>query len=190
MSSGPILFDDLLDWSQSYFDLWHPAFPFLLAPTTLEYFREISQSGIQPIPSSRHDGFQRIILRSIMSISIADRRQTNTACKAIPSSLVFRSFNDVIPSAQLVLTEESSILSLPALVSVQIFLISMHRYNAASRLEGLAVRILFQLGLHRCPKLIASLLNKRLGCANVYSGLYTALTDIYVSARNSIRHSL
>lgn len=50
-----------------------------------------------------------------------------------------------------VLTEESSILSLQALVSVQLFLLTMHRYNAASRLEGLAVRIAFQLDLHRCP---------------------------------------
>jgi hypothetical protein len=26
-------FEDLLDWSQSYFDHWHPAFPFLHAPS-------------------------------------------------------------------------------------------------------------------------------------------------------------
>jgi hypothetical protein len=86
-----------------------------------------------------------------MFISLADRRQTNSSRKALPPALVFHSFNDAINSVQLVLMEESSILSLQALVSAQLFLITMHRYNAASRLEGLAMRMAFQLGLHRCP---------------------------------------
>ena len=71
--------------------------------------------------------------------------------KPVPSTLVFFSFDDAMNSIQRVLTEETSILSLQALVSVQLFLISMLRYNAASRLEGLAVRMAFQLRLHHCP---------------------------------------
>ena len=149
---SPIIFDHLLDWSQSYFDLWHPAFPFLHAPSLLDYFRQVAQRGLRiATTSSATNVFQYIILRSIMSISVADRRQMSVSNKALPASLVFHSFNHAINSIQLVLTEESSILSLQALISVQLFLITMHRYNAASRLEGLAVRIAFQLGLHRCP---------------------------------------
>ncbi|KAF2849162.1 hypothetical protein T440DRAFT_519413 [Plenodomus tracheiphilus IPT5] len=147
----PILFDDLLDWSHSYFDYWHPAFPFLHAPSLLDYFRHVAQKGAHMEPDSVNHSFQHVILRSIMSISTVDRRQTNRKVKALPASFVFHSFNNAIDSIQLVLTEESSILSLQALVSVQLFLITMHRYNAASRLEGLAVRMIFQLGLHRCP---------------------------------------
>jgi hypothetical protein len=75
----------------------------------------------------------------------------NPGNKLVPKTLVFHSVNDAIRSVQLVLTEESSILSLQALVSVQLFLTTMHRYNAASRLEGLAIRMAFQLSLHRCP---------------------------------------
>ncbi|KAH7066660.1 fungal-specific transcription factor domain-containing protein [Paraphoma chrysanthemicola] len=145
-------FEDLLDWSQSYFDHWHPAFPYLHAPSLIDYMRHVSHNGLQLVSSSNM--FHHIIIRTIMSISVADRRQTsaaNASNKALPSFLVFHSFNDAISSVQLVLTEESSILSLQALVSVQLFLITMHRYNAASRLEGLAVRMAFQLGLHRCP---------------------------------------
>jgi hypothetical protein len=71
--------------------------------------------------------------------------------KPVPSSFVFLSFDDAMNSIQRVLIEETSILSLSALVSVQLFLISMLRYNAASRLEGLAVRMAFQLRLHHCP---------------------------------------
>jgi hypothetical protein len=142
-------FDDILDWSQSYFDHWHPAFPFIHAPSLLDYFRQIaSRSSLsQHNPAS----FQHTILRSVLSISLIDRRQLSSQTQGVPSALVFHSFNDAMNSIQRVLTEESSILSLQALVSVQLFLISMLRYNAASRLEGLAVRMAFQLGLHRCP---------------------------------------
>lgn len=144
-------FDDLLDWSQPYFDHWHPAFPFVHAPSLLEYFRHITSGALGTSNSPPSTMFQSVILRSIMSISIADRRQMKPPTKSLPATLVFHSFNDAINSTMLVLTEESSILSLQALVSVQLFLLTMHRYNAASRLEGLAVRIAFQLDLHRCP---------------------------------------
>lgn len=146
-----IIFDDLLEWSQSYFDHWHPAFPFLHAPSLLDYFRQVVQRGVRAATLSTVNELQYIILRSVMSMSICDRRQMDTTTKPVPTQLVFHSFNDAIRSTQLVLTEESSVLSLQALVSIQLFLISTHRYNAASRLEGLAVRMAFQLGLHRCP---------------------------------------
>lgn len=151
--TGPatLLFDDLLDWSQSYFDHWHPGFPFLHAPSLVDYMRQIAQAGLQLPAQSPSTALQHVILRAVMSISIADRRQMDSNCRPVPSTLVFSSFNDAINSVQLVLTEESSILSLQALVAVQLFLITMHRYNAASRLEGLAVRVAFQLGLYRCP---------------------------------------
>jgi hypothetical protein len=146
-----IHFDDLLDWSQSYFDHWHPAFPFLHAPSLIDYIRDITQTGLQLPASTPQKNLQHTILRAVISISVADRRQMEAPSKVMPSALVFHSFNDAINSVQLVLTEESSILSLQALVSVQLFLITMHRYNAAARLEGLSVRMAFQLGLHRCP---------------------------------------
>jgi hypothetical protein len=149
-STAPtVVFDDLLEWSQSYFDHWHPAFPFLHAPSLLEYFQQIAHGGRHMATSSTLNVFQHIILRSMMSISAFDQRQMGTPSKVLPANLVFHSFNDAISSIQLVLTEESSVLSLQALVSVQLFLITMHRYNAASRLEGLVVRMAYQLGLHR-----------------------------------------
>jgi hypothetical protein len=149
--ASAISFDELLEWSQSYFDHWHPAFPFLHAPSLLDYFRQIVQRGVRITSQSTANEFQHIILRSIMSISIHDRRQMDLTNKPVPATLVFHSVNDAIRCVQLVLTEESSVISLQALLSVQLFLITMHRYNAASRLEGLAIRMAFQLSLHRCP---------------------------------------
>jgi hypothetical protein len=153
-------FEDLLDWSQAYFDYWHPSFPFLHAPAVLDHFREVAQTGAGTFNSSASTHFQHIILRSVMSIAAMDRRQLAQNPRPLPSLLVFQSFNDAINSIQPVLTEESSILSLQALVSVQLFLVSMHRYNAASRLQGIAVHLSFQLGLHKCPKRTASFPDK------------------------------
>lgn len=151
-AAQPVLkFEDLIEWSQSYFDYWHPAFPFLHAPSILEYFRTLTSREGRISLISPSQPFQHVIVRAIFSISAFDHRQIRSPWRAIPSILVFHSYNDAINSIQPILTEESSILSLQALVSVQLFLITMHRYNAASRLQGLASRIVFQLGLHRCP---------------------------------------
>ena len=139
-------FDDLVDWTRSYFDHWHPPFPFLHAPTVLKYFDKMTD------PHSDLSPYELIILRSVSSISLADRRQTGNVQHPIPQHLVFTSLNDAIQSAQSLLVEESTILALQAIVSIQLFLISMLRYNAASRLEALASRMAFHLGLHRCPR--------------------------------------
>ncbi|KAH8806037.1 fungal-specific transcription factor domain-containing protein [Xylogone sp. PMI_703] len=146
---GVITFDDLFNWTQSYFDNWHLAYPFLHAPTVLKYFERVAQTGI-PDPTQTPSN-ELIVLKSIMSIALADRRQTGTIMRPVPANLVFTSFNDSIHSVQQALSEESSIEALQAIVSVQLFLMSMLRYNAASRLQGLAARMAFQLGLHRCP---------------------------------------
>jgi hypothetical protein len=33
-------FEDLQTWSESYFENWHPAYPFLSAPTILQYIEQ------------------------------------------------------------------------------------------------------------------------------------------------------
>ncbi|KFY82162.1 hypothetical protein V500_10769 [Pseudogymnoascus sp. VKM F-4518 (FW-2643)] len=148
-SSDTFTFDDLLSWTCSYFDNWHPAYPFLHAPSVLEHFGHVIDHGVlDSTDSLKH---KLTILRSIMSVSLIDRRQTAAVMRPVPKQLVFASLNDAIQSVQCMLTDESSIPALQAIVSVQLLFISMLRYNAASRLQGLAVRMAFHLGLHRCP---------------------------------------
>ncbi|KAL5348047.1 hypothetical protein ACLOAV_006527 [Pseudogymnoascus australis] len=148
-SSNAFTFDDLLSWTCSYFDNWHPAYPFLHAPSVLEHCGHVIDHGIlDSTDSSKH---KLTILRSIMSVSLIDRRQTGAAVRPVPPQLVFASLNDAIQSVQCMLTDESSVAALQAIISVQLLFISMLRYNAASRLQGLAVRMAFHLGLHRCP---------------------------------------
>lgn len=144
-----ITFEDLVAWTSSYFYNWHPAYPFLHAPSLLDQFDRIVSDGSLSLDSL--SGCQLIVLRSIMSISLADRRQIRSTMRPVPVNLIFSSFNESIRSVQQALTDESSVESLQAVISVELFLLSMLRYNAAARLQGLAARMAFQLRLHRCP---------------------------------------
>jgi hypothetical protein len=145
----PYSFDNLIKWSQSYFDHWHPAYPFIHAPSMIEYFQDISQHGISG--SSDTHALQMTILRTVMSISLADRRQFRHDLPPVPAILVHQSYGAAIREMGRALTSETTILSLQTTLGLVLFLISMLRYNAACRLQGLAVRMALQLGLHRCP---------------------------------------
>ncbi|KAI4718735.1 hypothetical protein E4T48_04999 [Aureobasidium sp. EXF-10727] len=144
-------FDDLQTWSESYFENWHAAYPFVHAPTILEYLEQhVRPATLLGLYQQRSPRFTMI--RSIMSIALADRRQSGrTFEKPLPASLVFTSFSEAMESVQDMLFKPSSIDALQAVVSVQLFLVSMLRLNGASRLGGMIVRMAFQLGLHRCP---------------------------------------
>ncbi|KAF2621566.1 hypothetical protein BU25DRAFT_426337 [Macroventuria anomochaeta] len=145
-----VSFQELFEWSGSYFANWHPFYPYLHAPSVLEYLERLPQ-----LNEPANDGapnFQMTILRSIMSISLADRRQSQALNAArYPAELVFQSYDDAVDCLQHVLTRPTTLQSLQAAISVQLFLVSMLRLNAASRLGGLVIRMALQLGLHRCP---------------------------------------
>jgi hypothetical protein len=136
-------FDDMVMWSSSYFDLWHPAWPALHAPSVLAVFESMANDQAVDI-------WDMIVTRSIMSVSLADRRQSRTV-RPIPKHLIFESFDAALESIQPALVRPATIASLQSAVAVQIFLVSMLRLNGASRLGGLIVRMLYQLGLYRCP---------------------------------------
>lgn len=148
---GQSLLSDLLAWSQSYFENWQPAYPFLEVSDVLEWFKKIA-FGHNVSEDHRLAKYRMVVIRSVMSISLADRRQSASRnFSTVPSQLVFDSFGAALESVQTVLVEPPSLESLQAVMSVQLFFISMLRHNAASRLGGLVTRMIFQMGLHRCP---------------------------------------
>jgi hypothetical protein len=144
----PITFEDLVRWSQNYFENWHPLLPYLHAPSVLRVFERIAADGIASV-----DPVDAIIVRSLISISTADQRQkqTSLAVPLVPASLIFMSIEQALSSLQIALCKPTAMHTVQAAVSTQLFLVSMLRYNAASRIGGLIVRMAFQLGLHRCP---------------------------------------
>lgn len=152
LGMSAIGFEDLVSYCATFFDYWHPALPFLHAPTVLEWYETIAKRPITDAEGVLSCN-QMTIVRSIMSISLADRRQEiyNEARSPVPASLVFHSLQHALASAEPLLIAAPSMEALQAALSVQLFVVSMLRHNAASRLGGLMVRAVFQLGLHRCP---------------------------------------
>lgn len=152
-----VLFSNLIQWSQSYFDNWHPAYPFLHAPSILALFKKISMVPLGRV-TDVIPPLDLAMVRAVLSISMADRRQSSQGSdmKPIPQVLVYKSFTSAIDSVERTLSTPTTIKGLQAVLSVQLFLVSMLRHNAASRLGGLIVRMTFQIGLHRCPVRYAS----------------------------------
>ena len=140
---------DLLDWSQSYFDHWHPAFPFLHAPTVVQWLSQLCNGKLSDAIQALST-MQIAIVRAVMSISLADSRQSGQPI-SLPPLLIFQSYDEAIQAIQPVLINRPSIEAVQAAMSIQLFLISMLRLNGASRIHGVIIRLIFQMGLHRCP---------------------------------------
>ncbi|CAI6340693.1 unnamed protein product [Periconia digitata] len=144
-------FEKLVEWSRSYFSNWHPAYPFLHAPAILAFFEKLSQG--RETSESTPSISEFVVLKAVMSISLADRRQNNSGFDLpYPVELVFQSYDEAINSVQFAFSQPVSMQSLQAALGVQLFLVTMLRFNAASRLGGLIIRMALQMGLHRCPQ--------------------------------------
>lgn len=139
-------FDELVEWSKSYFHSWHPALPFLDGPSVLRIFEDATTNGTSSLSTLEY-----AILRSVLSISVADSRQGSSLSRPLPSYLVFQTIDEAVSASQFALSQPASLIATQAALSIQLFLVSMLRLNAASRLGGLIVRMAFHLGLHRCP---------------------------------------
>ncbi|KAG9187412.1 hypothetical protein G6011_05283 [Alternaria panax] len=145
-----VSFRDLVAFSGSYFANWHPFYPFVHASTVLEYFDCYAKNGFPHRDDS--EDLEMVITRSIMSISLADHRQSpGIEGVRYPACIVFSSYDAAVDSLRAILSRPTTILTLQAALSVQLFLVSMLRLNAASRIGGLIMRMAVQLGLHRCP---------------------------------------
>ncbi|OAQ87061.1 C6 transcription factor [Purpureocillium lilacinum] len=139
-------FDQLVEWSKSYFEFWHPALPFLHGPDILEIFERIESHGLACL-----DEVDKCVLKSVLSISLADSRHASHPIQAIPEDLVFNSVPDAVACSQFALNQPASVRATQAALGIQLFLTSMLCLNSASRLGGLIVRMAYHLGLHRCP---------------------------------------
>ncbi|EEY23041.1 conserved hypothetical protein [Verticillium alfalfae VaMs.102] len=125
-------FELLVTWSRSYFQAWHPTLPFLSAPEVLALFERVSNSGISSVSH-----LEQSILRSVFSISLADSRQSTPFSEPLPPSLVFNTIEEAMSASQFALYQPASLHATQAALSIQLFLMSMLRLNAASRLGGL-----------------------------------------------------
>ncbi|KAI1076469.1 fungal-specific transcription factor domain-containing protein [Whalleya microplaca] len=139
-------FDNLVQWTKSYFENWHSAFPFLHGPEILEIMEEVATHGIGNATEA-----DVTIIRAIISISLADSRQLAGFREPIPANLVFLSLDDIASNMVFTLGSPASLKNIQAALCVELFLVSMLKFNMASRLGGVIARMAFHLGLHRCP---------------------------------------
>lgn len=143
-----VSFEALIAWTRNYFSIWHPAFPFVHGPEVLETFEAVARDGIENL-----SGPDAVIVRAMVSISLADARQLyKDAISPVPSNLLFLSLDHVASSMLFVLSTPASLKNIQAALCVELFLVSMLKFNMASRMGGLVVRMAYHLGLHRCPR--------------------------------------
>lgn len=146
-----VTFEALVEWTRSYFEIWHPAFPFLHGPEVLEMLESVANQGIQNVPDT-----DAAMVRSLVSISLADARQmagqSSRHSARVPPDLVFLHLDHVASCASFVLSTPASLKNMQAALCIELFLVSMLKLNMASRLGGTVVRMAYHLGLHRCPR--------------------------------------
>lgn len=150
LTPNPVFsFEDLVHWTRRYFENWHPIFPCLHAPTVLKAMEALGGQG--PASISPLD---MMVIRSIVSISLADSRQIEapeSRIGPVPVVLVFQNVHHVMHDIQTLLSEPTTLPLLQAAFTAQLALTSLLRLNAASRVGGVITRTAFHLGLHRCP---------------------------------------
>jgi Fungal specific transcription factor domain len=118
-------------------------------PHFLSFTLQLSSGVFESLPLhgfTELDQVESVIIRSILSISTADRRQL-----AIVDPLASQAIGDVMLALQSFIVWPPSLPNLQAVVSVQPFLISMLRLDAVSRIGAFIVRMALHLGLHWCP---------------------------------------
>lgn len=150
MPTAAFSFEDLVHWTRRYFENWHPIFPFLHAPTVLKSMETLSHHG-----SASVNRLDMMVIRSLISISLADSRQIQTPeakIGLVPAPLVFQNVHQVMQDIQSLLVEPTTLPLLQAAFTAQLALTSLLRLNAASRVGGVITRTAFHLGLHRCPR--------------------------------------
>lgn len=144
-------FEALIAWTKSYFETWHPVFPFLHGPEVVEILEQVANNGLENV--SPQDA---AIVRAIASISLADSRQLGAdnapGPGPVPLDLVFFSLDHVASSLHFILGTPASLKNIQAALCVELFLVSMLKFNMASRVGGVVVRMAYHLGLHRCPR--------------------------------------
>ncbi|OKL59338.1 hypothetical protein UA08_05394 [Talaromyces atroroseus] len=134
-----------------YFKLWHPLFPFLHGPTFLQameaFYSEstATDSGFSNMMSEHSRACWTTILQSVFNISSILQPDLRLAQESkITSAASALKLVDV-------LVNRHDILSLQALLALQLYLVATMSLRSASLLGGAILRSILHAGFHRCP---------------------------------------
>lgn len=133
----------------TYFELWHPLFPFLHGPSFLLQLESLyANEGItkRQTPSQIAENTCRAVLfQSIFNLAATDRSDI-----VLPPESRIKS-KSTLMSILGVLTVRNETPFIQAMLAAQIYLIASMSLNAASIIGGTLLRKIFQAGFHRCP---------------------------------------
>lgn len=133
----------------SYFEKWHPLFPFLHGPTILDEIELFYSDDYTP-ENSTHFQIQEntrrcIVFQCLFNIAALDRPDIPLS----PESKIDSSAS--LLSCLSVLSLKHDTPSLQAQLAAQLYLMSVMSLQAASTVGGMLIRNIFHAGFHRCP---------------------------------------
>ncbi|KAF9247479.1 transcriptional regulator family: Fungal Specific TF [Penicillium roqueforti] len=115
-----------------YFKVWHPLFPFLHGPTFLQAMENVYSNGNQAQHTQE---------------PCADHRTPDLDLQSESKIQSPASFNSLLGT----LSSRHDIVSLQALLAIQVYLVATMSLRPASTVGGCILRSMLHAGLHRCP---------------------------------------
>uniref|UniRef100_A0A093UUM2 Activator of stress genes 1 n=1 Tax=Talaromyces marneffei PM1 TaxID=1077442 RepID=A0A093UUM2_TALMA len=142
--------DDARQLMMTYFKIWHPLFPFLHGPSFLHAMEAFYSEGsagdeLSKAVSEHHRVCWSAIFQCIFNISSTLQPDLQLAQRAKITSAA-----DALKLAN-VLLNRHDILSLQAILAIQLYLVASMSLRNASLLGGTILRAVLHAGFHRCP---------------------------------------
>lgn len=133
-----------------YFKVWHPLFPFLHGPTFLQAMEKVYFSGNQPQHSQEPCIDHRSTCWTTIFQCVFNLGSLLAPELELPSESKIQSpnsFNSLLGT----LSSRHDIVSLQALLAIQVYLVATMSLRQASTVGGCILRSMLHAGLHRCP---------------------------------------
>lgn len=135
---------------KTYFQSWHPLFPFLYGKSFLsDVDLFYAQEALPPNPVTsvdhRKQTCRAVIFQCVFNIAALDRMDLY-----LPPECAIQSSTDVLAMIG-TLGIKHDLTSLQALLAAQLYLIATMSLQPASIVGGVLLRSLFHAGYHRCP---------------------------------------
>jgi hypothetical protein len=133
-----------------YFKIWHPLFPFLHGPSFLHAMEAFYSDGsvgdeLSNAVSEHHRACWTAIFQCVFNIASILQPDLQLAQRAKITSAA-----DALKPAN-VLLNRHDILSLQAILAIQLYLVASMSLRNASLLGGTILRAVLHAGFHRCP---------------------------------------
>jgi hypothetical protein len=133
-----------------YFKVWHPLFPFLHGPTFLQamekvYFSRNETQHTQESCMDYRSTCWMIIFQCVFNLGSLQAPGVDLPSESKIQSPI--SFNSLLGT----LSSRHDIVSLQALLAIQVYLVATMSLRQASTVGGCILRSMLHAGLHRCP---------------------------------------